>query len=172
MARLLSAALALFCLSAAPARGDTNYRELFIPGDSKPAGISAAERFFWGRVKFNSDKKVPDQWDAWPVFDVFFLSILKKRTNIEVDETWYVADLKDPDELVKYPILFMTADGNFECSENELANLKEYLLRGGFLFADDCVFGSAGDKFFTGFKQKIEALFGRQMVRLPNDHSI
>jgi hypothetical protein len=60
-------------------------------------------------------------------------------------------------------------------SDAHRANLREYLLRGGFLFAEDCVnSASAGDDFFRGMagvdfpKMFPEA----KLERLPLDHPV
>lgn len=134
--------------------------------------LRAAECFYWARVHFSSDTNVPDQWDISPFGDTFFLERLREQTGIQVDDSWHVARLGNLEELTKYPLLFMTADGDFSCAPQEFANLKEYLRRGGFLFADDCVYGSSGDLFFRGFKSKIEGAFGQKMVKLPDSHPI
>lgn len=133
--------------------------------------IRSAEAFYWARVHFRSNTNVPAQWDCTPSGDHYFLQCLREQTGIQVDETWHTARLSDLNELIKYPFLFMTADGDFSCTPQEFANLKEYLLRGGFLFADDCVY-EGRDLFFQGFRSKIEAAFGQKMVKLPDTHEI
>jgi len=137
--------------------------------------VSAAERFYWARVKFKAHSNQGGQWDGDPFGDVFFLRTLRERTNIQVDEDWYAADLNKIDELVKFPILFMTSDPGFTLPENQLANLKEYLERGGFIFADDCVWNERnppGDYFFKSYQALIEKMFNTAMVKLPDDHEI
>ncbi len=134
--------------------------------------IATETPFHWARVKFDVEKGVPDKWDIHPDGDAYFLKMLKKYTNINVDETWHVANLGNIEEMKDYPFTFMTADGDFNCTEKQLLNLKEYLERGGFLFADDCVHGTSGDRFFKGFKSKIEKTFKTKMVKLPNNHDI
>ncbi len=157
---LLAAALTLATAMSAPAQ------------DGPRKNLRAVETFYWARVHFSSDTSVPDQWNISPFGDAFFLDRLREQTGIQVDDAWHVAPLNNLNELTKYPLLFMTADGDFACTPQEFANLKEYLLRGGFLFADDCVYGREGDLFFQGFKSKIENAFGKKMVKLPDSHEI
>ncbi len=145
-------------------------RNLSILAASDNNNIEAP--FHWARVKFDVERSVPDKWDIHPSGDQFFLSSLKKYTNINVDENWHVADLGNIKEMQKYPFLFMTADGDFSCSRKQLLNLKEYLLRGGFLFAEDCVYQTRGDRFFRGLKAKLEDAFNTKMVKLPKNHEI
>ncbi|MGC9362406.1 MAG: DUF4159 domain-containing protein [Candidatus Syntrophosphaera sp.] len=43
----------------------------------------------------------------------------------------------DDAKLFNYPFLYLTGHGNIRWSERELKNLREWMLRGGFLYADD-----------------------------------
>lgn len=131
------------------------------------------EPFQWARVKFVTTDNVKDKWNIWPNGDIFLLKELKRCTGLNIDTTWYVAPLEDLDEMCKYPFLFMTTEGRFEFTPRQQTNLAEYLKRGGFMLADDCVYNEGQrDGFFLDFKAKIEHLFGRPMVKLPNDHEI
>ncbi len=56
------------------------------------------------------------------------------NTNFPIDQT--VVRATDP-RLFDYPFVFMTGHGNIRFSERELENLRDWLLRGGFLYADD-----------------------------------
>ena len=40
-------------------------------------------------------------------------------------------------KLFGFPFIFMTNHGNIKFSEKDAENLRKYLLRGGFLYADD-----------------------------------
>jgi hypothetical protein len=133
----------------------------------------ALEPFHWARIKFLTTGTARTVWDVAPQADVYMLKELKRRTGLNIDTTWYVAPLDDLDEMCKYPFLFITTEGSFEFTSKQQVNLVEYLKRGGFIFADDCVYSEGQqDGFFVDFKNKIEHLFGRPMVKLPNDHEI
>ena len=47
----------------------------------------------------------------------------------------------DDPELLKYPLLMVTEPGCWNPTDKEAKALREYLLKGGFLFADDPTFG-------------------------------
>lgn len=131
------------------------------------------EPFHWARVKFLTTDRVKDKWNIYPEADVYLLKTLKTSTGLNIDTTWYVAPLDDLDEMCKYPFLFMTTEGRFQFTATHQTNLVEYLKRGGFIFVDDCVYkGGKEDGFFTDFRDKIEFLFDRKMVKLPNGHEI
>lgn len=133
----------------------------------------AMESFQWARIKFRTTDRVKDRWDIHPGGDTFLLKMLKESTGLNVDPTWYAAPLDDLEELCKFPLLFMTTEGRFQFTERQQNNLVEYLKRGGFVFADDCVNKQGQlDGFFRDFKTKCEKLFNQPMVKLPNSHPI
>jgi len=133
------------------------------------------EPFHWARVKFKVTDRVHDLWDVGSYGDQMFLDMLHKYSKLNVDRSMHVASLDHIDEMVKYPFLFMTAEGDFVFNTKHQNNFVEYLQRGGFIFADDCVYGGkdlSNDLFFSAMKSKVEELFGKKMVKLPNDHEI
>ncbi len=70
-------------------------------------------------------------------------------------------------ELFNYPFVHMTGHGNVVFNEQELDNLRAYLIGGGFLHADD---NYGMDKFI---RPQLEKLFsGSKLVELPFSHSV
>lgn len=70
-------------------------------------------------------------------------------------------------ELFNYPFVHMTGHGNVVFNEQELDNLRAYLIGGGFLHADD---NYGMDKFI---RPQLEKLFaGSKLVELPFSHAI
>jgi hypothetical protein len=70
-------------------------------------------------------------------------------------------------ELFNYPFVHMTGHGNVVFSNQELENLRTYLLAGGFLHADD---NYGMDKFI---RIQLEKLFpGDKLVELPPSHPL
>ena len=145
---------------------------------SEDPTLKASAPFHWGRVRFDT-KAIPGMnklWDAGASYDPFFLSTMKKTTNINVDTAWREVHLDNLPEMCKFPMLFFTANSSFELPESQERNLKEYIERGGFILGDDCVSGSGriwdGDEFFQCFRAMAERLFRRKMEKLPNDHPV
>lgn len=69
--------------------------------------------------------------------------------------------------LYDFPILFMTGHGNVSFSDEERKVLREYLQRGGLLFADD------NYGMDTSFRREMKALFpNHAMAALPNAHPV
>ena len=83
--------------------------------------------------------------------------ISEKPATVEVGST----------AIFQYPFLHMTGHGNVFFSEDEVQNLRNYLLSGGFLHVDDN-YGMA-----TYFKQEIKKVFpDKELVELPPTHEI
>jgi len=56
------------------------------------------------------------------------------NTDFPIDQT--IVKGSDP-RIFDYPFLYLTGHGNIRFSERELQNLRDWMLRGGFLYADD-----------------------------------
>ena len=77
------------------------------------------------------------------------------------------------EQIKKYPFLFMTGENYFRFNQNQKDNLKEYILRGGFLLMDDCVVLRGGDFFYQSAYQLLEETFGKRSIkRIPHEHEI
>ncbi len=81
-------------------------------------------------------------WTDYPDADHNFLVRLAELTRIRVqwnerhDPTFVVINLADP-SLYRCPVLFMEDVGTAEFSEVEVQNLRQFFLKGGFLWVDD-----------------------------------
>lgn len=71
----------------------------------------------------------------WPEAETHFVQNLRRLTRVAAGESVTVR-LTD-EELFDYPWLYATQVGFWDLSDEEVARLREYLLRGGFLMADD-----------------------------------
>ncbi len=73
----------------------------------------------------------------------------------------------DPDEV---PILYFTGHGEIGLTPQELGRLRDYVLRGGFVFANACHGMSA---FTTAFRAEMAKIFPNRPFRpLPADHPL
>jgi hypothetical protein len=85
-------------------------------------------------------------------------------TNFQADPPTVEVGSQD---LFNYPFVHMTGHGNVVFSEQELDNLRTYLIGGGFLHADD---NYGMDKFL---RPQLNKLFpGTQLVELPFSHPV
>lgn len=75
-------------------------------------------------------------WYNDPSAEVNLLKFVRENTSIDADPRYQFVDLPS-EALFSYPFLFMTGHGNVVFSDPEAQRLREYLLRGGFLYIDD-----------------------------------
>ncbi len=99
-----------------------------------------------------------------------FLKILSELTTIETtEESYLILDLDDP-RIMNYPILYVSEPGYWNCTEAETDNLREYLLRGGFVIFDD--FRDAPGEWHN-FSSCMNKVFpDRTMERLTIEHPV
>jgi hypothetical protein len=71
----------------------------------------------------------------WPDAEDHFTAGIERLTRIDSGDPRHVSLLDD--HLFDYPWIYVTQTGYWDLSDAETARLREYLLRGGFLMADD-----------------------------------
>jgi hypothetical protein len=110
----------------------------------------------------------------YPKADVNFPYRLSELTATSVSKdkngnfNHTVVALTDP-ELYKCPFIMMTEVGNSYFDEQEAAALRDYLLKGGFLWADDFW----GEYAWSVWESQIhKALPEHQIIELPLDHAL
>ena len=94
-------------------------------------------RFVMREIKFNSD------WDCDPTAVPALVDQFHKRTGMDAQALQPRKPLTfDDPELVNWPYIYMTAHNSFCLSDAERDGLRKYLDNGGFLHADDCLYGN------------------------------
>jgi hypothetical protein len=94
------------------------------------------------------------------------LQFIKRETTIQTALDEKKVEIMDQ-ELFSYPILFMTGHGKIFFSEEEAKRLRNYLIHGGFLLADD---DYGMDNFFKAAMKKVFP--DKDLVELPFYHPI
>lgn len=99
-------------------------------------------RFTFVRLRYGPPTDVARQDMQWthdyPTGEQHFMKIINELTNLDPHtmET-NVLGIGDP-ELFKYPVAYLCEPGYaFDMSDEEAANLRDYLNKGGFLIVDD-----------------------------------
>ena len=105
-------------------------------------------------------------WYANPTGIPRLLAEVRKRTTIDVAPQPDTVEPGSP-RLFDYALLFATGHGNIVFTLAECENLRQYLLKGGFLHVDD---NYGLDK---AFRREVKKLFpDRPLVELPHSHPI
>jgi hypothetical protein len=105
-------------------------------------------------------------WYANPSSLPNLIRAVAERTTLPIERTEATVRLTDA-ALADFPFLHLTGHGEIRLSPTEVARLREYLLRGGFLHADD------NYGLDESFRREIARVFpDRPMVEVPTSHPI
>jgi hypothetical protein len=105
-------------------------------------------------------------WYANPSSLPNLLAAIRERTSFPVERSEARVTIMD-ERLWDYPFLHMTGHGNIVLTEAEVARLREYLLRGGFLHADD------NYGLDESFRREMKRVFPvRELVDVPLSHPV
>jgi hypothetical protein len=103
----------------------------------------------------------------YPLAEEHFFAALRRVTNIQVANDERHLELTDK-RIFQYPFLFLQQPGagNWRPSNEDAANLREYLARGGFLLVDDF----HGERDWAVFQAAIRRVLpDRPIVEIPLD---
>ena len=135
--------------------------------------------FTFSRVLYQSDRREPggQGWHTdYPTADQNLMVRLSELTTTSVGfDRRHVPDhvvvpLDDP-RVFNYPFLFMSDVGTLSLSDHEAARLREYLLKGGFLWVDDFWGPHAWDQWI-GELSKALPPGDYPVVDIPMNHPI
>ncbi|HWB01004.1 MAG TPA: DUF4159 domain-containing protein, partial [Pirellulales bacterium] len=90
------------------------------------------------------------------------------------DLTWQIIDTShaEPDDLLQSPVLFLTGSAAPQFTDAQVHNLREYVDRGGFLFAEACCGGEAYDRAFRQLMRRMFPEPEHQLRLLPPEHPV
>lgn len=135
-----------------------------VPRAAAPAPFGAARgtpHLAVARLQYDGD-----DWYANPSSLPNLITAIRERTALAIDPREARVTIMD-DRLWDYPFLHLTGHGNIRFSDAEAVRLREYLLRGGFLHADD------NYGLDEHFRREIAKVFpDRKLVDVPLDHPI
>ncbi len=132
-------------------------------------GENDSDLFTFVRLRYSGQFTRLSSWRVdWPASDRNFIWQLSKQTNIVVAPREKIIDV-GARELFEYPFAYMLEVGSLRLSKQEAENLREYLLRGGFIFIDDFHGEREWKWFYTEFKKIFP---DREPEDIPISHPI
>jgi hypothetical protein len=132
------------------------------PWSSAPWSSAPLPRLAIARLQYDGG----GDWYANPSSIANLAAAIRQRTTLDVDPREARVTLMD-ERLWDYPFLHLTGHGNIRLTDAEVARLREYLLRGGFLHADD------NYGLDDSFRREIKRVFpDRQLVDVPLRHPV
>lgn len=122
---------------------------------------AATTRLTVARLQYDGD-----DWYANPSALPNLIKALRARTTLDIEPQEVRLTLSD-ERLWDHPFLYLTGHGQIRFSDEEVARLRQYLLQGGFLHADD------NYGLDAAFRREIARVFpDRELVDVPLDHPI
>jgi hypothetical protein len=119
-----------------------------LPGSLR-ANEFAFARLVYGDISYDSWPR----WQAdWPEAEIHFSAGLGRLTSIDVASEGVLVRMSGED-VFDYPWIYIVEVGFLSLSEAEIDQLREYLLRGGFLMVDDFHGQSEWQQFENIMKQ-------------------
>jgi hypothetical protein len=129
-----------------------------LPG----AGVAAAPRLTIARLQYDGG----GDWYANPSSLPNLLAAVRARTALRPERAEARVRLTDAG-LWDYPYLHLTGHGEIKLSDAEVTRLRDYLLRGGFLHADD------NYGLDASFRREMARVFpDRPLVEVPLSHPV
>lgn len=148
-----------------------------------PADYDVPGEFVIGRLMYPSDRgfgfgrfgggdwrEGGTSWAVdYPKGDRTLAQILRRLTRINVRSVEQPVNLDDGDDVFHWPFLMVGLPGYWNLTDTQAEKLRDYLLRGGFLFCDS-FFGSDS---WQGFEAGMRRVFpDRPIVDIPDDHPV
>ncbi len=139
-----------------------------------PGGLG----FQFVRIRYRSARRTWRGYGTWaydwPTAEANLVRAIERTTALHLDGEPIVLDLTDP-RIFDYPILYLCEPGYWITDEEEVAALRDYLTRGGFLIIDD--FHDYGDgqvgPEWENFYDNLRQVFpDRELIELTPDHPI
>src|SRR5262249_11836990 len=177
-------AVTLLCGLALAQRG--TYRKKHVEGpyitEIPKNNQDYSGRFTFARVRYKDTSMCNGYFDIhlgdggfpwshdYPIAGRHLMKIMAELAKLDVtlDVQEPVFTLDDP-EFFKYPFAYLCEIGCMNLDDKELAGLREYILRGGFLIIDD--FRSPG-QFYNLQRQLKQALPELELKKLDLSHPI
>jgi len=119
-------------------------------------------RFDWraGRSAWTND---------YPRADRHFVLALRRLTRLETRSVEQPVSPDDGDDIYNWPFLYCVGPDQWNMSDAELAKVRDYLARGGFLLGDDFW----GEEDWAYFQRNMSKLLpGRPIVEIENSDAI
>lgn len=175
---LLIALLAILPGAALAQREFRQYPAMEYMDHSLPADWEQPGEFVTGRLMYPAGRGFGG-WDyrrggtSWtvdyPEGDRTFVQLLRRFSTINTRSVEQPVDPDDLDDMQHWPFLMVGLAGYWQLTDLQVRNLREYLLKGGFLFADSFFGSSSWPGFAAGIKRILPEY---SIVDLDGDHPV
>ena len=89
-------------------------------------------------ARYSNGRQFPGYWTMdYPRSDRHLLAGVRRLTLIDTRSVEQIVDLDGTDEIYNWPVAYGVEVGHWKLPADQAGQLREYLLRGGFLMVDD-----------------------------------
>lgn len=124
----------------------------------------------WGNMDMSDWRDGASNWTIdYPRSDRHFAQILRRLTRVDARSVEQPVNLEDGDDVFHWPWLYSVEPGHWRLTDPQVAKLREYLLRGGFLMCDDF----HGTREWAVFASNLQRVFpDRPIVEIDSKDAI
>lgn len=146
-----------------------------------PEGGDRASEWIFGRLMYPSSPRARfggygiwtqggTSWTVdYPRGDRHFAAALQRLTRVDVRPLEQPVNPDDGDDIYNWPWLYVDLPGSWDLTDAQAEKIRDFLLRGGFLMADN--FWGADE--WEIFEEGMRRIFpDREMVELDKDHHL
>ena len=149
-------------------------------GDTQEANVPYDGHFTFARIRFGARLSAgrfggrprgggqPPWAHDYPRAERNFMNILRETTLLEPYMDGGNIFATDDPELTRFPLAYISEPGYWNPTESEVEGLRNYLLKGGFLIADDF----RDPDWFNFDAQMKRVIPGGEFVELDESHTI
>jgi len=107
--------------------------------------------------------------DDYPKADRLLVQMLRRLSRANVRAVEQPVNPDDGDDIDYWPFMIVGLAMSMQLTDAQAANIREYLLRGGFMFCDSFF----GDRNWAYFEESMKRVFpDRPIIDLTDDHPI
>ena len=126
------------------------------------SSVISAQGFSIARIQYSGG----GDWYADPSSLPNLIDFISNETNIKIENNEFKIKLTS-ENLYNHTYLYLTGHGNIRFNDEEVRVLRNHLLKGAFLHADD------NYGMYDSFKREMKKVFpDKEWVELPIDHPI
>jgi hypothetical protein len=124
-------------------------------------------RFTFARIRYTVYRRSGWEFD-YPTMERNLMAVLGEMSTVRLHANGSNIHTFDDPELLKYPVAYLSEPGYWIPSESEVAGLRTYLAKGGFLIVDDFMLNE-----WNNFETQIRRVLpGARIDRLTAAHPI
>jgi hypothetical protein len=141
-----------------------------VPGEFVTGRLMYPSNVGMGRARRGGWLQGGTSWAVdYPEGDRTFVSLLRRFSTINTRSVEQPVNPDDAEDMAHWPFLMVGLAGYWQLTDQQVANLRDYLLHGGFLFADSFFDSGSWSGFVAGMKRIFP---DRHIIDLDGSHPV